>query len=69
MIPLKTPDTYYIIPERSNTEKGSEGPGLVLSAGAHTIFLLEREDLGMSMLLCPSLPGPYTERIDLRFDV
>jgi hypothetical protein len=54
MIPLKTLDTYYIIPERSNTERGSEGPGLALSAGAHHIFAGE-EDLGTSLLLCPSL--------------
>ncbi len=37
-------------PERSKTERGSEGPGLALSAGAHTVFLL---DMGMSLLLCP----------------
>jgi hypothetical protein len=43
------------VPERSKTERGSEGPGLVLLAGAHTdfFFLLEREDLGTSLLLCP----------------
>ncbi len=34
-------------PERRKTEKGSEGPGLALSAGAHTKFLLEREDMGI----------------------
>ncbi len=39
--------------ERSNTKRGSEGPGLDLSAGAHTVFWLEREDLGTSLLLCP----------------
>jgi hypothetical protein len=40
-------------PERSKTERGSEGPGLALSAGVHTAFLLEREDLGTSLLLFP----------------
>jgi hypothetical protein len=40
-------------PERSKTEGGSEGPDLALSAGAQTIFLLEREDLVTSLLLCP----------------
>jgi hypothetical protein len=40
-------------PERSKIERGSEGPGLALSAGVHTVFLLEREDLGTSLLLCP----------------
>ncbi len=40
-------------PERSKTERASDGPGLALSAGAHTVFLLEREDLGTSLLLCP----------------
>ena len=34
-------------PERSETERGSESPVLALSAGAHTVFLLEREVLGM----------------------
>jgi hypothetical protein len=38
MIPVKTSDTYYIIPERSKTETGSEGPGLALPDGPHTIF-------------------------------
>jgi hypothetical protein len=28
--------------ERSKTERGSEGPGLALSAGEHTVVLLER---------------------------
>ncbi len=44
-------------PERSKTERGSEGPGLALSAEVHhevhTAFLLEREDLGTSLLLFP----------------
>jgi hypothetical protein len=40
-------------PESSKTEKGSEGPGRALSAGVHTAFLLEREDLGTSLLLFP----------------
>jgi hypothetical protein len=44
---------YLPVTERSKTERGSEGPGLALSAGANTIFLLEREDLGTSMLLHP----------------
>jgi hypothetical protein len=35
-------------PERSKTENDSEGPGLDLSDGAHTAFLLERDDLGTS---------------------
>jgi len=39
--------------ERSKTARGSEGPGLALSAGPHTVFLLEREDLGTPLLLCP----------------
>jgi hypothetical protein len=39
--------------ERSKTKRGSEGPGLALLAGAHTVFLVEREDLGTSLLLCP----------------
>ncbi len=39
--------------ERSMTERGSEGPGLYLSAGVLSVFLLEREDLGTSLLLCP----------------
>jgi hypothetical protein len=34
------------VPERSKTERGREGPGLSLSAGGHTAFVLEREDLG-----------------------
>jgi hypothetical protein len=33
-----------LAPERSKTEKGSEGPGFALSAGAHTAILLEGED-------------------------
>ncbi len=33
-------------PERSKIERGREGPGLVLSAGEHTAFVLKREDLG-----------------------
>jgi hypothetical protein len=33
-------------PERSKTERGSERPDMALSAEAHTIFLLEREDMG-----------------------
>jgi hypothetical protein len=40
-------------PERSKTDRGSDGPGWALSAGAHTVFLLEREDLNTSLLLCP----------------
>jgi hypothetical protein len=36
-------------PERSKTERGSERPDMALSAGAHTVFLLEREDLGTSL--------------------
>ncbi len=40
-------------PERSKTEKGREGPALALSAGAQTVFLLEMEDLGTYLLLCP----------------
>ncbi len=36
-------------PEKSKTERGNEGPGLALSA----VFLLERDDLGTSLLLCP----------------
>jgi hypothetical protein len=39
--------------EKSKTERGSKGPGLSLSAGVRTVFLLEREDLGTSLLLCP----------------
>jgi hypothetical protein len=39
--------------ERSTKERGNEGQGLGLSAGVHTVFLLERVDLGMSMLLWP----------------
>ncbi len=39
--------------ERSKTERGSKGPGLALTAGAHTAFLLESEYLGSSLLLCP----------------
>jgi hypothetical protein len=38
------------------TERGSKGPGPALTAGVSThysIFLLEREDLGTSLLLCP----------------
>jgi hypothetical protein len=38
-------------PERSKTERGRDGPGLALLAGVQTVFLLEREDFGMSMLL------------------
>jgi hypothetical protein len=41
------------MPERSKTERGSEGPGLAFLAGAHIVFLLEREDLGTSLFLCP----------------
>jgi hypothetical protein len=40
-------------PERSKTERGRESPGLALLAVAHTDIWLEREDLGMSLLLCP----------------
>jgi hypothetical protein len=32
--------------ERSKTERGSDGPGLALSAGAHTVFLLVRGGVG-----------------------
>ncbi len=40
-------------PERSKAERGSEGPGWTLSAGAYTVLLMEREDLNTSLLLCP----------------
>jgi hypothetical protein len=33
-----------ILPEKSKTDRGSEGPGLALLAGAHSVFLLESED-------------------------
>jgi hypothetical protein len=36
-------------PERSKTERGSERPDMALSAGAHTIFLLKKEDMGTSL--------------------
>ncbi len=37
--------------EKSKTERGSEGPGLVLSAGVHSVhILLEREYLGTSFV-------------------
>jgi hypothetical protein len=39
--------------ERRKTERGRGSPGLALLAGAHTDIWLEREDLGMSLLLCP----------------
>ncbi len=45
--------SFHKVIVRSKTERGSEGPGMVLSAGAHTLFLLEREDLSMSLLQCP----------------
>jgi hypothetical protein len=37
------------------TERGSKGPGPALTAevSAHYIYLLEKEDLGMLLLLCP----------------
>ncbi len=41
------------LPERSKTERGREGPGLALLAGAHIDIWLEREDLGTSLFLCP----------------
>ena len=34
--------------ERSKTERGSKGPGLALTAGAHNVFLLERCSLYMA---------------------
>jgi hypothetical protein len=40
-------------PERSKKRRGREGLGLVLSAGEHTVIVLEREDLGASLLVCP----------------
>jgi hypothetical protein len=43
----------YFSREKYKTERGSKGPGLALLAGAFTVFLLKREDLGMSPLLCP----------------
>jgi hypothetical protein len=48
-------DTSYedkLQSEKNKTERGSEGPGLVLSAESAQCILLEREDLG-TMLLCP----------------
>ncbi len=39
--------TGKYVPERSETESGSERPGLALSARAHTVFLLKREELGI----------------------
>ncbi len=40
-------------PERSKTERGIKGHGLALLAGAYTVFFLERDDLGTSLLLSP----------------
>jgi hypothetical protein len=42
-----------LTPERNKTEICREGPVLAFSAGAHTVILLEREDVGTSLLLCP----------------
>ncbi len=39
--------------EKSETERGKEGPGLALLAGAHTDIWQEREDLCTPVLLCP----------------
>ncbi len=41
--------------ERSKTERDSDGSGLSILAGAHTVYLLEMEDSGSgtSLLLCP----------------
>jgi len=40
-------------PERSTVrQRGKEGPGLAQSAEEHTVFVLEREDLGTPLLLC-----------------
>ena len=38
--------------ERSKTERGSDGPGLALSAGAHTVFLLVRGGFGYVAVAC-----------------
>ncbi len=43
---------YEPLPERSKTERSSDVLGPAPSAGAHTVFLLEREDLVTS--LCPN---------------
>jgi hypothetical protein len=40
-------------PERSKTRRGREGPGLALAVGEHTVFVLEREDLGTPLFPCP----------------
>jgi hypothetical protein len=37
----------WVRPEKSKTEKGSKGIGLTLLAIAHTLFLLEKEDVGI----------------------
>jgi hypothetical protein len=48
-----------ILPEKSKTDRGSEGPGLALLARALFVFLLEREDL-TSVLCTIAANVPYS---------